>query len=219
MDKALHHPDAAAREHADGLLAILTPIVKGFVTDMSLECTNLAIQVHGGHGYVRETGVEQYFRDARITAIYEGTNGIQALDLLGRKVLGIGWRAGATAGGHDRRFLRAPCAVGGTFRIRHAPDRTAEGMERSDREHRGTRGPRSGRNGRSRHGLPAVHGLPVPGAGAGRGARPWRSRPCTRALPMRRSTRRSSRRRDSTSPASCRAPRRTSTRSAPVQSP
>lgn len=99
MDRALHHPDAAERERADGLLAILTPIVKGFVTDMSLECTSLAIQVHGGHGYVRETGVEQYFRDARITAIYEGTNGIQALDLLNRKVLGTGGALARQLGG------------------------------------------------------------------------------------------------------------------------
>ncbi len=90
MDKALHHPDKAERERGSQLLAILTPVVKGFITDMSLECTSLAVQVHGGHGYIRETGVEQVFRDARIAAIYEGTNGIQGLDLLGRKVLGSG---------------------------------------------------------------------------------------------------------------------------------
>jgi alkylation response protein AidB-like acyl-CoA dehydrogenase len=99
MDRALHHPDAAERERADGLLQILTPIVKGFVTDMSLECTSLAIQVHGGHGYVRETGVEQFFRDARITQIYEGTNGVQAMDLLGRKVLGSGGALARMLGG------------------------------------------------------------------------------------------------------------------------
>jgi len=99
MDRALHHPDAAERERADGLLAILTPIVKGFVTDMSLECTSHAIQVHGGHGYVRESGVEQYFRDARITAIYEGTNGVQAMDLLSRKVLGTGGALARLLGG------------------------------------------------------------------------------------------------------------------------
>ncbi|HEY7754356.1 MAG TPA: acyl-CoA dehydrogenase C-terminal domain-containing protein [Steroidobacteraceae bacterium] len=99
MDRALHHPDAAERERAEGLLAILTPIVKGFVTDMSLECTSHAIQVHGGHGYVRETGVEQCFRDARITAIYEGTNGVQAMDLLSRKVLGTGGALARLLGG------------------------------------------------------------------------------------------------------------------------
>ena len=99
MDSALHHPDSAERERADGLLAILTPVVKGFLTDMSLECTSHALQVHGGHGYVRETGVEQFFRDARITAIYEGTNGVQAQDLLGRKVLGSGGALARALGG------------------------------------------------------------------------------------------------------------------------
>ena len=99
MDRMLHHPDAGERERADGLLAILTPVVKGFITDMSLECTSHAIQVHGGHGYVRETGVEQCFRDARITAIYEGANGIQAMDLLGRKVLGSGGALARLLGG------------------------------------------------------------------------------------------------------------------------
>jgi hypothetical protein len=90
MDRAFHHPDAAVRAQSEELLSLLTPVVKGFVTGMSLECTSEALQVHGGHGYVRETGVEQFFRDARITMIYEGANGVQALDLLGRKVLGSG---------------------------------------------------------------------------------------------------------------------------------
>jgi len=99
MDRALHHPEKATRKEADALLSILTPIVKGFVTDMSLECTSLALQIHGGHGYIRETGIEQYFRDARITAIYEGTNGVQAMDLLGRKVLGSGGALARQLGG------------------------------------------------------------------------------------------------------------------------
>jgi alkylation response protein AidB-like acyl-CoA dehydrogenase len=99
MDVALHHPDEAKRREADALLSILTPVVKGFVTDMSLECTSHALQVHGGHGYVRETGVEQFFRDARITSIYEGANGVQAMDLLGRKVLGSGGALARQLGG------------------------------------------------------------------------------------------------------------------------
>jgi hypothetical protein len=99
MDSALHHPDAVRRDEASELLAVLTPVVKGFVTGMSLECTSEAIQVHGGHGYVRETGVEQFFRDARITMIYEGANGIQAMDLLGRKVLGSGGALARRLGG------------------------------------------------------------------------------------------------------------------------
>jgi alkylation response protein AidB-like acyl-CoA dehydrogenase len=99
MDSMLHHPDAAARDEAGELLSLLTPVVKGFVTGMSLECTSDALQVHGGHGYVRETGVEQFFRDARITMIYEGANGVQAMDLLGRKVLGSGGALARRLGG------------------------------------------------------------------------------------------------------------------------
>ena len=67
-------------------MALLTPIVKAFFTDIGLEAANAGMQVYGGHGYIREHGMEQYVRDARITQIYEGTNGIQALDLVGRKV-------------------------------------------------------------------------------------------------------------------------------------
>jgi len=99
MDTSLHHQNAAAREHAEALLSLLTPIVKGFVTGMSVECTSDALQIHGGHGYVRETGVEQFFRDARITLIYEGANGVQAMDLLGRKVLGSGGALARQLGG------------------------------------------------------------------------------------------------------------------------
>jgi alkylation response protein AidB-like acyl-CoA dehydrogenase len=99
MDASLHHPDAKARADAEALLSLLTPVVKGFVTGMSLECTSDALQVHGGHGYVRETGVEQFFRDARITLIYEGANGVQAMDLLGRKVLGSGGELARRLGG------------------------------------------------------------------------------------------------------------------------
>ena len=99
MDASLHHPDAAARKQAEALLSLLTPVVKGFVTGMSVECTSDALQIHGGHGYVRETGVEQFFRDARITLIYEGANGVQAMDLLGRKVLGSGGALARQLGG------------------------------------------------------------------------------------------------------------------------
>ncbi|MCZ6618056.1 MAG: acyl-CoA dehydrogenase C-terminal domain-containing protein [Gammaproteobacteria bacterium] len=72
---------------AEDLLDFLTPIVKGFLTELGFESVNHAMQIFGGHGFIRETGVEQYVRDARITMIYEGTTQIQALDLLGRKVL------------------------------------------------------------------------------------------------------------------------------------
>ncbi|MDF3935533.1 acyl-CoA dehydrogenase C-terminal domain-containing protein [Pseudomonas citronellolis] len=76
------------REQAANLLAFLTPICKAFMTDTGLEVTNHGMQVFGGHGFIREWGMEQLVRDCRIAPIYEGTNGIQALDLLGRKVLG-----------------------------------------------------------------------------------------------------------------------------------
>ena len=75
-----------ARQAADDFVQVMTPIVKAFLTDYGFEVTNMGLQVHGGHGYIRETGVEQYVRDARITQIYEGANGIQALDLVGRKM-------------------------------------------------------------------------------------------------------------------------------------
>jgi alkylation response protein AidB-like acyl-CoA dehydrogenase len=86
-DRAHAHPDPAVRAEAGELIAFLTPINKAFITDNAFETCNLALQVFGGHGFIREWGMEQYVRDARINMIYEGTNGIQALDLLGRKVL------------------------------------------------------------------------------------------------------------------------------------
>ncbi len=79
--------DQKKQEYWDGQLGFLTPILKGFLTEMGLHCANLGMQVFGGHGYIREHGMEQIARDARISTLYEGTTGIQALDLLGRKVL------------------------------------------------------------------------------------------------------------------------------------
>jgi len=76
------------RKHADAMLALLTPVAKAFLTDNALESAVAGQQVFGGHGFIREWGQEQYVRDIRITQIYEGTNGIQALDLMGRKVVG-----------------------------------------------------------------------------------------------------------------------------------
>src|SRR5262249_49501409 len=86
IDEAHSHPDAARREAADDLIQLLTPIIKAYFTDRGRECANLAVQTYGGPGYIRENGVEQLVRDARITQLYEGTNGIQALDLVGRKL-------------------------------------------------------------------------------------------------------------------------------------
>jgi alkylation response protein AidB-like acyl-CoA dehydrogenase len=81
------------REAASDLLGLLTPVIKGYLTDKGFEAAVLAQQVYGGHGYIREWGMEQFVRDARIAQIYEGTNGIQALDLVGRKLGANGGRA------------------------------------------------------------------------------------------------------------------------------
>jgi alkylation response protein AidB-like acyl-CoA dehydrogenase len=89
-DIAHYSDDEEERKEAEDMLALLTPIVKAFITDAGFECTNLAMQVFGGHGYISEWGMEQFVRDARINMIYEGTNTIQSLDLLGRKILGDG---------------------------------------------------------------------------------------------------------------------------------
>ncbi|MAZ76939.1 MAG: acyl-CoA dehydrogenase [Micavibrio sp.] len=98
LDISLKHPDEAERQKADDLVALLTPIIKAYQTDMGFEISSLSMQIHGGHGYIAEYGVEQYARDARIAMIYEGTNGIQALDLVGRKM-------GAHMGRYLRRFF------------------------------------------------------------------------------------------------------------------
>jgi butyryl-CoA dehydrogenase len=87
IDKELHHPDEEVRKDAADQVALLTPIIKAFLTDNGWIATSEAMQVFGGHGYIAEWGMEQYVRDARINMIYEGTNTIQSLDLLGRKVL------------------------------------------------------------------------------------------------------------------------------------
>lgn len=86
VDKGIHEPDEAARKAAKGLADLLTPLTKSYATDTGVEVASLAIQVFGGMGFIEETGAAQHLRDARITPIYEGTNGIQALDLVGRKL-------------------------------------------------------------------------------------------------------------------------------------
>ncbi len=86
LDVAKKHPDAQTRAEADDLVSLMTPIVKALMTDLGSEVANIGVQVFGGHGYIREHGQEQYVRDARIAQIYEGTNGVQSLDLVGRKM-------------------------------------------------------------------------------------------------------------------------------------
>jgi len=86
-DRAHHHPDAAKRAGAQARLDLLTPVVKAWSTDLGVEVASTGIQVHGGAGFIEESGAAQYLRDARIAPIYEGTNGIQAIDLVGRKLM------------------------------------------------------------------------------------------------------------------------------------
>jgi alkylation response protein AidB-like acyl-CoA dehydrogenase len=90
LDTAKFSDDPTTRKRAEALVALLTPVAKAFLTDLGLESTLHGQQVFGGHGYIREWGQEQLVRDVRITQIYEGTNGIQALDLVGRKIVGSG---------------------------------------------------------------------------------------------------------------------------------
>jgi alkylation response protein AidB-like acyl-CoA dehydrogenase len=92
IDTHEKHPDPAVKKDADDFVALMTPIVKAYFTDMGFECTNMALQIYGGHGYIREYGMEQFVRDARIAQIYEGANGVQALDLVGRKLPAEGGR-------------------------------------------------------------------------------------------------------------------------------
>ena len=96
LDRSAKAEAAEERQAADDLVQLLTPVVKSFGTDVGFEVANIGVQIYGGHGFIREHGMEQFVRDARITQLYEGTNGIQALDLVGRKM-----------GAHYGRYLRA----------------------------------------------------------------------------------------------------------------
>ena len=96
LDRAEKSNDPVVRQEAEDFCALMTPVVKAMFTDTAFENANRGLQIYGGHGYIRDHGMEQYVRDARITMIYEGTNGIQALDLVGRKL-----------GAHAGRYLRS----------------------------------------------------------------------------------------------------------------
>jgi hypothetical protein len=117
-DIAHRHPDEAVRAHYQGYYEFLVPIVKGWSTELAIDVASLGVQVHGGMGFIEETGAAQFYRDARILSIYEGTTAIQANDLIGRKTLRDG---GAVAraligeigetidalGAHDRAAFKA----------------------------------------------------------------------------------------------------------------
>ena len=110
LDQELHHPDETQRKDAAELLALLTPIIKAFITDNGFEAAVECQQVYGGHGFIKEWGMEQFVRDARINMIYEGTNTIQSLDLLGRKVLGNNGASLKKFGAQVEAFIRAEMA-------------------------------------------------------------------------------------------------------------
>jgi hypothetical protein len=111
VDVSERHPDADTREHADDVVALLTPVIKAYFTDYGSEVCNLSLQVFGGHGYVSEWGMEQLVRDARIAQIYEGANGIHALDLTGRKLFM-----------HDGRLVKRYLKILNEFLAEHADD-------------------------------------------------------------------------------------------------
>jgi alkylation response protein AidB-like acyl-CoA dehydrogenase len=112
LDRAAHGADAESSAAWQARADLMTPIAKAWCTEAAQEATELGVQVHGGMGYVEETGIAQFYRDARIASIYEGTNGIQAIDLVGRKLLRDG---GATVAGFvtDMRGVDAPLANAG----------------------------------------------------------------------------------------------------------
>jgi hypothetical protein len=172
----LHTGDATAAAEAKLLLEVLTPIAKSWPSEWCLEANSLAIQVLGGYGYTRDFPVEQYWRDNRLNMIHEGTHGIQALDLLGRKVVmdgGAGLKLLATR--ISATIERAGQAEGLAEPANRAGRRAAE----AGRGHQGRLGHRRARRGAGqRHALPA--GLRPRGAGldlAGRGAGRARPRP------------------------------------------
>jgi hypothetical protein len=135
LDRSHLARDAAARKAADDRAALLTPVAKAFSTDIGAEVATLGIQVHGGTGFIEETGAAQHYRDARIAQIYEGTNGIQAIDLVTRKVT---LNAGAAVRGYIEELRRTVDAVraandpafGATgARLAEATDSLAEATE------------------------------------------------------------------------------------------
>jgi len=126
LDHANHHPDEDGRTAGQELADLLTPISKGWGTDLGVEVTSLAIQVFGGMGYVEETGVAQHYRDARIAPIYEGTNGIQAMDLVGRK---LPMRAGGVVTDYIARLRRTAAALEGIDELESIRVRLEEGID------------------------------------------------------------------------------------------
>ncbi|HEY8555580.1 MAG TPA: acyl-CoA dehydrogenase [Burkholderiales bacterium] len=116
LDRAMREPDAAARQRAQAIADLLTPVVKGWCTEQVNEVTSTGIQVHGGMGFIEETGAAQLLRDARITAIYEGTTGIQANDLVGRKLMRDNGAAAKSLIAEMRQTRERAAEAGGDLR-------------------------------------------------------------------------------------------------------
>jgi 3-(methylthio)propanoyl-CoA dehydrogenase len=141
-DVAHHHPDADARAAAKSAYDYLVPIVKGWSTEMSIDVTSTGVQVHGGMGFIEETGAAQYYRDARILTIYEGTTAIQANDLIGRKTSRDGGATGRRFAAEMRATADALAAAGGDCapiagRLRDAVDAYVQVIDFVVREFKG----------------------------------------------------------------------------------
>jgi alkylation response protein AidB-like acyl-CoA dehydrogenase len=184
MDNASRHPDPAMRKRHQAFVDLMIPIVKGHSTELGQEVASLGLQVHGGMGFIEETGAAQHYRDARITTIYEGTTGIQANDLIGRKT-GARRRRDRARDRQGDRGGREP--AGFVTGCRPAGDRRATGGRGSraaarDRLDRAGVRTEHARRARGRGGLPCACGARSPAAGR------WRARPRSRrrsSLPAR----------------------------------
>jgi len=132
LDKAKHHPDAAEKRRNQALIDLLIPVVKAWCTEQCVEIASTGVQIHGGMGFVEETGAAQFLRDARITTIYEGTTGIQANDLVGRKV---GYEKGATAQAVivEMRKVAVVLASGELAAIGHSLASSIDALEQATR--------------------------------------------------------------------------------------
>ena len=133
IDRAQLGKDEAARKAGDQRASLLTPVAKAFSTDIGTEVASLGVQVHGGMGYIEETGAAQHYRDARIAQIYEGTNGIQAIDLVTRKVPLMRRRRDARLSRRiaPNRGGRAGCQRSGFWPDREAPDEAIDSLDRA----------------------------------------------------------------------------------------
>ena len=204
LDEMERSDDPDARKRAEDFTALMTPIVKALFTDLGFEATNIGMQVYGGHGYIRDHGMEQLVRDARISMIYEGTNGVQALDLVGRKLpVGAG-RMLRTFFHPVSEFIERKQRSQATRRddqgVRQSLRRAATG-DRSRSRQRGWRTPRKPAPPR-----PNICACSASwrSASCGSGRRSLRWRNWHGRMPMPRSTRPNSRPRGSSWSASCR---------------